>query len=223
LGNLYVASAYGTSGYQVMILKFDSAQLLNKTPVPIPKVITTTLGRGNQMAFDRLGNLCIASFLAPPTVQCYNPNTGVLTYDYAKEFAGFVSSCPPSKVCPTIQPVGLAFGPTNNLYVSSVFAGQLVYEQTEHSGPMIALTPAYGLVKDIGYIATDASGEIYVPSFHDPEARYETPPYSCYFYACQDYDTSSDVVYKINPITGSVTNLITQHIWGPYQMIFVPF
>jgi hypothetical protein len=33
-GNLYVASHYGTSGYQVVIQKFPAAQLLNKTPVP---------------------------------------------------------------------------------------------------------------------------------------------------------------------------------------------
>jgi hypothetical protein len=159
-----VASAYGTSGYVVTILKFTAAQLLTKSPVPSGAPILTTVGRGNQMAFDRLGNLCIASFIAPATAQCYNPVTGALLWDYAAEFAGFV---------PTILPVGLAFGPNNNLYVSSVFAGQLIYEQTEHSGTMIAL--ATGMVEDIGYIATDTNGFLYVPSFHNPENRYEGP------------------------------------------------
>lgn len=210
-GDLYVASTYGTSGYTVVILKFTAAQLLNKTPVPSGTPITTTVGRGNQMAFDRFGDLCIASFIAPNTVQCYNPGTGALVYDYAAEFSGF---------SPTIQPVGLYFGPNNNLYVSSVFAGQLVFEQTERSGPMVALTS--GLVNDVGYIATDSSGFIYVPSYHNPEGRYEGSN-SCTFYACMDYDTSSDVVYKINPTTGAASKFITAHLWGPYQMIFVPF
>jgi len=210
VGDLYVASEYGTDGYQVQILKFPAAQLLNKVPVASGAPIVTTVGRGNQMAFDRFGDLCIASFIAPNTVQCYNPGTGVLVYDYAAEFSGF---------SPTIQPVGLAFGPNNNLYVSSVFAGQLVFEQTERSGPMVALTS--GLVHDLGYIATDSSGALYVPSYHNPEGRYGGSNF-CAFYACMDYDTSSDVVYKINPDTGVVTNFITTHIWGPYQMIFVP-
>lgn len=200
-GNLYVASDFGTDGFQVVIRKFAAAQLLAKIPVAAKTpVITTTTGRGNQMAFDQAGDLCIASFDSPNTVQCYNPTTGALVYDYAAEFAGF---------SPLIQPVGLAFGPNNNLYVSSVFAGQVVFEQTQRSGPMVAL--ASGLINDIGYIAVDSAGALYVPSFHNPEGRYV----GCIFYACMDYDTSSDVIYKIDPTTGSVTNFITSHIWGP--------
>ncbi len=210
-GNLYVASHYGTSGYQVVIQKFLAAQLLNKTPVPSGTPILTTVGRGNQMAWDRFGNICIASFIAPNTVQCYDPSTAVLTYDYASEFAGFV---------PAIQPVGLAFGPNNNLYVTSVFSGQLLYEQTEHAGPMTVLTS--GLISDIDYITTDSIGALYLTSFHNAEARYGGSPF-CSFYACMDYDTRSDVIYKIDPTSGSVTNFITNHIWGPYHMVFVPF
>lgn len=211
-GNLYVASYYGVAGNTVEVLKFPPLQLLNKHPKPTTTAtVTTTLGRGDQIAFDRLGNLCVASILVPNDVQCFNSSTGALVWDYASEFAGFNA---------TIQPVGLAFGPNNNLYVSSVFAGQIVFEQTEHSGPMVSLTA--GLVHDIGYITVDSAGTLYVPSYHNPEGRYEgsTP---CNFYACMDYDTSSDVVYKINPSTGAVTDFITTHLWGPYQMIFVPF
>ena len=208
-GNLYVASDFGTDGFHVVIRKFLAAQLLAKVPIAAKTpVITTTTGRGNQMAFDQAGDLCIASFDSPNTVQCYNTSTGALVYDYAPEFAGF---------SPSIQPVGLAFGPNNNLYVTSVFAGQLVFEQTERTGPMVAL--ASGLVNDIGYIAIDSAGALYVPSFHNPEGRYA----GCIFYACMDYDTSSDVIYKVDPNTALVTNFITSHIWGPYQMIFVPF
>lgn len=212
-GDLYVASHYGTSGYQVVILRFPAVQLINKTPVPAGAPILTTVGRGDQMAWDRFGDICIASFIAPATVQCYNPTSGALVFDYAGEFAGFV---------PTIQPVGLAFGPNNNLYVSSVFAGQIVFEQIERTGPMISL--ATGLVSNIGYIATDSAGFLYVPSYHNPGGRYEAaPPNDCTFYSCMDYDTRSDVVYKINPSNGSVTKFITKHIWGPYDLIFVPF
>ena len=208
-GNLYVSSHYGTSGYQVMIIKFSALQLLGKTPVPSGLTIITTVGRGDQMAFDFFGNICIASFLAPNTVQCYNPRTGVLAFDYAAEFAGFY---------PLIQPIGLTFSPyTNNLYVSSVFAGQVDREVTEHSGPMVTL--ASGLTSDIGYIATDIGRRLYVPSFHNAGNRYGT----CLFYACNDYDTSADVVYKIDQNSGTVTTFISTHLWGPYQMIFVPF
>lgn len=124
----------------------------------------------------------------------------MLTYDYASEFAGFV---------PAIQPVGLAFGPNNNLYVTSVFSGQLLYEQTEHAGPMTVL--ASGLISDIDYITTDSIWAPYVTSFHNAEARYGGSPF-CSFYACMDYDTRSDVIYKIDPTSGSVTNFITNHI-----------
>lgn len=210
-GNLYVASHYGTSGYQVVILKFSPAALLKKMPVPTGVPITTTVGRGDQMAFDQLGNICIASFIAPNTVQCYNPTSGALTFDYASEFSGF---------SPLIQPVGLAFSPSNNLYVSSVFVGQVVYEATPHKGPMLAL--ASGLVSDVGFIATDSSGMLYVPSFHNAEGRYGGSNF-CTFYSCMDYDTSSDVVYKIDPTTGTTTDFITTNLWGPYQMIFVAF
>jgi len=210
-GNLYVASHYGTGGYQVIILKFAAGSLSSMNPAPVGIPIVTTVGRGDQMAFDVFGNICIASFIAPNTVQCYNPGTGVLTYDYAAEFAGAV---------PTIQPVGLAFGPNNNLYVSSVFAGQLLKETTEHVGPMVAI--AGGLISDIDYIATDNSGALYVPSYHNAEARYGGSNY-CTFYACNDYDFNPDVIYKVDPNSGTVTNFITTHMWGPYQMIFVPF
>lgn len=210
-GNLYVASHYGTSGYQVVILKFSPAALLKPMPVPTGVPITTTVGRGNQMGFDQLGNICIASFIAPNTVQCYDPTSGALTFDYASEFSGF---------SPLIQPVGLAFSPSNNLYVSSVFAGQVVYEATPQKGPMLAL--ASGLASDVGFIATDSSGMLYVPSFHNAEGRYGGSNL-CAFYSCMDYDTSSDVVYKIDPTTGTTTNFITSNLWGPYQMIFVAF
>jgi hypothetical protein len=211
-GDLYVATDYGTSGYQVEIFKYSASQLLTKKPVPSGSPIITTAGRGDQMAWDVLGNICIASFGGPPnTVQCYNPGTGTLTYDYASEIqaAG-------------LAPVGLAFSANDNLIVSSVFTGKVYVEATPQVGPMNLL--ASGMVNDVGFLAVDSTGMLYLPSFHNPEGRYEgAPPLDCTFYACMDYDFTSDVVYKIDPSTGTVTKFITKHIWGPYQMIFVPF
>jgi hypothetical protein len=208
-GNLYVATYYGTSGYQVEIFKYSASQLLKKTPVPSGAPIVTTTGRGDQMAWDAFGNICIASFIAPNTVQCYNPGTGTLTFDYASEIQP-----------QGIQPVGLAFGPNNNLTVTSFFNGQLWVEGTEQAGPMNLM--ASGMTHDVEFLAVDSFGMLYLTSFHNPEGRYEGSNF-CSFYACMDYDFSSDVVYKIDPNTGTVTNFITNHIWGPYQLIFVPF
>jgi hypothetical protein len=210
-GNLYVASQYGTSGYTVEILKFPASQLTKKNPAPVGTPIKTTVGRGNQMAWDVFEDLCISSFIVPNTVQCYNPSTGALVFDYASEIQA-----------QGIQPVGLSFGPNNNLTVNSVFTGQVWVEEVERTGPMKEL--ASGMVADVGYLATDGAGTLYMPSFHNPEGRYEgQPPYSCTYYSCMDQDFSSDVVYKINPRTGAVSNFISTHLWGPYQMIFVTF
>jgi hypothetical protein len=73
------------------------------------------------MAWDVFGNICIASFIAPNTVQCYNRTTAVLTHDYASEIQAA-----------SIQPVGLRFGPNNNLTVNSVFNGQVWVEAVEN-------------------------------------------------------------------------------------------
>jgi hypothetical protein len=49
------------------------------------------------------------------------------------------------------------------------------------------------------------------------------PPDYCTYHSCQDYDTTSDIVYEINPTSGAISNFVSNHRWGPYQMIFVPF
>src|SRR5271166_1078180 len=115
-GNLYVATYYGESGYQVEIFEYTASQLKEPSPVPSGSPIITTLDRGLQMAWDASGNICLASFVAP-TVQCYNPGTGALTFDYTSEIqaAG-------------IQPGGVAFGPGNILIVSSIFLDQVWVE-----------------------------------------------------------------------------------------------
>ena len=210
-GNLYVATYYGedVDGFQVEIFEYSAKELSKMSPVPTGSPIITTLDRGDQMAWDASGNICIASFIAP-SVQCYNPVTGVLAFDYTSEIqaAG-------------IQPGGVTFGPGNILIVSSIFLDQVWVEATAHLGPMNLLATGTVQPADVGWLAVDSAGMLYLPSYYDPAGRYEGSD-PCYFYSCMDYDFNSDVVYKIDPTTGTVTNFITNHIWGPYQMIFVP-
>jgi hypothetical protein len=211
-GNLYLATQYGTDGYQVEIFKFEAKELLTANPAPSgsPWPIVTTLGRASQLTFDAVGDICAASFAAPNTVQCFSLATGALAFDYASEIqaAG-------------IQPVGLSFSPSNILTVDSVFTGQVWMEQAPRVGPMFEL--ASGLIQEVNMLTVDSSGNLYVASFNNPGGRYAgAPPYDCTFYACMDTDFTPDLIYQINPSTGAVTNFISNHIWGPYQMIFVP-
>lgn len=207
-GNLYVATNFGTSGYTVEVFKFSASQLLRPSPVPSGSPIITTLGRGDQMAWDAFGDLCIGSFGSPDDVQCYNPDTGSLVFDYASEIEPLL-----------IQPVGIAFGPKNNLTVSSLFTGQIWTETVEQMGPMTLLATGTIDPAEVGWLAVDSGGALYLPEWHNANARYG----SCAYYSCTDYDFSSDVVYKIDPSTGTIVNFITTHVWGPYQMIFVSF
>jgi DNA-binding beta-propeller fold protein YncE len=207
-GNLYVATYYGTGGYQVVIIRFAAKEILKASPTS-SGTIATNLNRGFQMAWDVYGDLCLASWDSE-TVQCFNPGTGALVFDYASEMKGL------------LEPGGLAFGPDNILTVSDLFTGEVWVEAVPRQGPMNEL--ASGMVHDVYALAADNSGALYLPSFHNPEGRYEGQyPYDCTYYACMDGDFSSDLVYKIDPATGAVTNFIATHIWGPYQMIFVPF
>jgi hypothetical protein len=209
-GNLYVATNFGTSGYVVKIYKFLASQLVTSSPVATGSPIITTLGRGDQMAWDNFGNLCIGSFDSPYDVQCYNASTGALTFDYAAEIEPL-----------GIQPAGIAFGPKNNLTASSLFTGQIWTEAVEQTGPMNLLATGTVQPAEVGWLAVDTAGMLYLPEWHNASARYG----SCVspLYACVDYDFSSDIVYKIDPTSGALTNFISTHLWGPYQMIFVPF
>jgi hypothetical protein len=165
------------------------------------------------MAWDASGNLCIASWYYPEGVQCYNPSTHVLTFSYASEIQAAA-----------IEPLGVAFGPGDILTVSSLFTGEVYVEGTSQVGPMNLVATGTVQPADVGFLAVDSSGNLYLPEWHNVGARYGgSGPDYCYFYSCQDYDVSSDIVYKIDPANGTVTNFISNHLWGPYQMIFVPF
>jgi hypothetical protein len=212
-GNLYVATNYGTSGYVVEIFKYSASELLQETPVPTRSPIITTAGGGDQMAWDADGNLCIASWYTPLTVLCYKPGTGALAFDYGSEIQA-----------QSIQPTGLVFGPGNILTVSSLFTGEVYVEAAARVGPMNLLATGTVQPAEVGFLAVDSAGNLYLPEWHNYGGRYgASPPYYCTFYACTDTDVSSDIVYKIDPGNGTLTNFISSHVWGPYQMIFVPF
>jgi hypothetical protein len=214
-GDLYLATNYGESGdgYTVEIFEYSAKELKKETPVPVGPPILTTIEEGGQMAWDAFGNLCIASWYYPQGAQCYNPSTRALAYDYSSEFqnAG-------------IEPVGLAFGPSNILTVSSLFTGQVFAETAARTGPLNLIATGTVQPADVGFLAVDSDGNLYLPEWHNVGARYGGSGTSyCYYYSCQDYDVSSDIVYKIDPTSGAITNFISNHLWGPYQMIFVPF
>ncbi len=208
-GDLFLATNYGESdaGYTVEIFEYSAKELVKETPAPAGPPILTTVTQGGQLAWDAYGDLCIASWYSE-TVQCYNASTGALVYDYSSEFqnAG-------------IEPVGLAFNSDNLLTVSNLFSGQVLTETAPRTGPFNLMATGTVQPSDVGFLAVDNSGNLYLPEWHNVGARYE----SCSFYQCVDYDTSSDIVYEINPGSGVITNFISNHLWGPYQMIFVPF
>ena len=212
-GNLYLATNYGEDGYVVEIFEYSANELKKEAPVPAGPPIITAIEQGGQMAWDAFGNICIASWYAPQGVQCYNPSTRALAYDYSSEF-----------INQGIQPLGLAFGPTNILTVSSLFNGQVLAEPSPRTGPLDLIATGTVQPAEVGFLAVDSAGNLYLPEWHNVAARYGgQPPYYCTYYSCQDYDTTSDIVYKINPTTGAITNFISNHLWGPFQMIFVPF
>jgi hypothetical protein len=213
-GDLILATNYGESGSGYTVESFDYSykELKKEAPVPIGPPIKTTIEEGGQSAWDVLGNLCIASWYSPQGAQCYNPITRALAYDYSSEFLN-----------QGIEPVGLAFGPSNILTVSSLFSGQVFAETTPRIEPLNLIVTGTVQPAEVGFLAVDRTGNLYLPEWHNVAARYRgQPPDFCTYYSCQDADTRSDIVYKIDPASGAVTNFISNHLWGPYQMIFVP-
>jgi hypothetical protein len=203
-GNLYVASHFGTSHLTVSIYKFTPSQLKAAAPVGVV-LANTTLGRADQMAFDKSGNLCVADFIAPNTVECYNSSSGAtVSPPYTPEMAG-------------AQPLGIGFDVHDRLIASSTFVDTVLREPAAHTGPLEILTS--GLTPALEYLTLDSAGFIYVGSWHGANTRFV----GCPFYACADFDFTSDVIYKINPTTRTFTPFINSHNWGPTRMVFYEF
>src|SRR5271169_1441179 len=142
-GNLYVATNYGESGagYTVEVYRFSASQLTKETPVPSGTPIITTIEQGGQMAWDADQNLCMASWYAPQTVQCFNSGTGALVFDYASEIQA-----------KAIQPTGLAFSRGNILSVSSLFTGEVYAEAAARVGPMNLLATGTVQPAEVGFL-----------------------------------------------------------------------
>ena len=128
-GNLWVATAYGTDlGGPIYIQEYLAAELTAPNPQPQPSPILASMYRGNQMAFNASGNLCIVGFI-DEDVQCFNTSTGALTKDYGAEIKASGLG---------IEPGGLAFDGRGRLYLTSIFTGQVAAE-TKPGGPIVAL------------------------------------------------------------------------------------
>jgi hypothetical protein len=222
LGNLWVATAYGTdlSG-PICILEYPAANLILPNPPAGPMLIKTTLYRGNQMAFDQTGNLCIASFI-DGDVRCFSTSTGVQTRDYYTEIH--------TSVVGGIEPGGLAFDPLNRMYLTSIFTGQVVRE-TSPGGPIVllaTLTASPNLLN--GNLVFPGSSCPLPPPF----PCFATVPVNLYTTA---YNTNlsvsafsaPDPVYEVSIPGGAVSELIhatappavgNDHLWGADWMIF---
>lgn len=201
-GNLYVATAYGTNGGgPIYIFKYLAADLTLPNPLPQPSPIVANLYRGNQMAFNAGGNLCIASFIGLE-VQCFNTSTGALTKDYGAEIQGAGLS---------IEPGGLAFDAYDRMYLTSIFTGQVVKEE-KPGGPIVVLATLISAPNLLNGNLVLRYGELYVPTYYYPPPTLSTP----------------DAIYQVST-SGTVTDFIVggappalgnDHIWGANWLIF---
>jgi hypothetical protein len=201
-GNLYVATAYGTDvGGPIYLFKYLAADLTLPNPLPQPNPIAANMYRGNQMAFDTAGDLCIAGFI-DEDVQCFNTSTGTLTKDYRAEIqaAGLA-----------IEPGGLAFDAFDRLYLTSVFTGQVVKEE-KPGGPIVALATLISSPNLLNGNLALRLGELYVPSLYFPPPTLSTPD--------TIYEVSTSGTVKSLISGGAPPDLGEDHIWGANWLIF---
>ncbi len=108
------------NGYPIYLFEYLAADLGQPSPSPI-QTIAVSLYRGGPMAFNAAGDICVASFI-DSNVQCFDTSTHALTHDYRSEIV--------ASPVGSIQPGGLAFDKNNILYLTSLFQGQVVKENT---------------------------------------------------------------------------------------------
>jgi hypothetical protein len=208
-GNLYAPTHFGDfahSGYRVSIYKFTPLQLTAAAPVGTI-LVNTMLVRANQMAFDADDSLCIADFTG--TVECFNSSSGASVRTHMPEFNG-------------AQPLGIGFDSEKRMLASDAFKGNVFRELRALSGRFdrLEILTSTSLTIALEYLTQDSAGSIYVGSWHDANTR----AMPCgNLYACIDWDTRTDVIYKIDPITGEAKSFISDHIWGPNRMVFYEY
>jgi hypothetical protein len=202
-GNLWVATAYGEDlGAAIYIFEDPAANLTQPNPAAQPNPIVAEMYRGNQMAFNTSGNLCIAGFI-DEDVQCFNTSTGAQTADYRAEIKASSAG--------GIEPAGLAFDADNRMYLSSVFTGQLVRE-VKPGGPIVLVATLISSPNLLDGNLVLRGGNLYATTYLNPPPTVSTP----------------DAVYEAS-ISGTVTNFIVggappalgnDHIWGANWIIF---
>jgi len=203
-GNLWVATAYGEDlGGPIYIFQYLAADLTLPNPPAQPGFIKAPMTRGNQMAFNALGNLCIAGFI-DEDVQCYDTSTFAKTADYYAEIHA-------AGISPIIEPGGLAFDRENRLYLTSIFGGQLAKEQRP-GGPIVLLATLVSYPNTLEGNLVLRGTNLYTSMFYFPPPEFSTP----------------DAVFEVST-SGTVSNFIYEaappalgndHIWGAYWMIF---
>ncbi len=203
-GDLWVATHFGKDlGSPIYIFKYLAANLTAVNPSAEPVPIIANMYRGDQMAFNTSGNLCIAGFI-DEDVQCFDTSTGTQTADYYAEIhASSVGG---------IEPGGLAFDAANRLYLSSIFTGQVVKE-VNPGGPIVLLATVDSSPNLLNANLVLRGTNLYVPTYYNPPPTFSTP----------------DAVYEVSTSSGTVTNFIfgtaapalgNDHIWGANWMIF---
>jgi hypothetical protein len=201
-GNLWVATAYGEDlGGPIYILKYLAAELTVPNPQAQANPILANMYRGNQMAFNPSGDLCIAGFI-DEDVQCFNTSTGALVKDYRTEIQSSGLG---------IEPGGLAFDSYGRLYLTSIFKGQVIKE-TKQGGPLEVLATLISAPNLLNGDLILRNGELFVPSYFYPPPTVSTP----------------DAIYEVST-SGTVTDFIVgsappalgnDHIWGANWLIF---
>jgi hypothetical protein len=196
-GNLYVATAYGLDLHgPIAIFEYPAASLNAPNPQPLTNPIHANMYRGNQMAFDLSGNLCIAGFI-DEDVQCFNRITHLQTKDYRAEIhaAGL-----------GIEPGGLAFDGEGRMYLTSIFTGQVVKE-TKAGGPIVVLANLISVPNLVNGNMVLSGDDLIVPTYLYPAPTVSTP----------------DAVYSVSTTTGAVADFIkggappllgNDHLWG---------
>ena len=198
-GNLRVATAYGTDlGGPIYILEYLAANLKLPNPPAEPSPIKATMYRGNQMAFNKSGDLCIAGFI-DHDVQCFDTSTGAKTHDYSAEIVASGLS---------IEPGGLAFDGNDRMYLTSIFTGQLAKE-TNPGGPIVPLAT---LTPQLDGNLVLRGANLYTSTFNVSPLTFSTPDP---VYEVSTSGTVSKFIYGTAPPA-----LGNDHIWGAYWMIF---
>ena len=220
-GNLWVATAYGKDlGGSIYIFEYLAKDLSAVVPPAQPSPIAAAMFRGNQMAFNTSGNLCIAGFI-DEDVQCFDTSTGTQTADYYAEIHA-------SNVSPVIEPIGLAFGGDNRMYLTSVFSGQVVRESSP-GGPIVLLATLTAAPNELNGNLVFRGPCTKYPCLVMGSASSHEDLYTTAFGTAPVTFSTPDPAYKVS-LAGAVTDFISEaappvlgndHIWGASWMIFI--